>query len=249
MDWWKDKLINYAFFDIDIGIFTDQKWMEYVFNFVDIVDIYVIKNLGYNVAPWNFSERKIVRKSNKYIVSSREKEENMYDLCFVHYSTFNYKELVETGRVISRDHIKSIPKDVLGVIDDYRNSLIENCALDCLNDGYRFSNYDNGCPITKLHRRLYRRLVEKGCSFDDPFSSMQCSFYERLKKKSIINDVEIKVNNNKRITATKSSDKMEKIFKLLLKSSYKILGEKRYLMLLRGMRKYSKYENNTFLVE
>lgn len=59
VEWWKNKLINYSYDDTEIGIYTDQKWIEYAFNFFPLIEINRIDDLGYDVAPWNFSERKI----------------------------------------------------------------------------------------------------------------------------------------------------------------------------------------------
>lgn len=248
VDWWKEKLKDLSFSDIDIGIFTDQKWIEFVFNFVELSKICVISNLGYDVAPWNFSERKIYKENQVYKVTDREKEVKSYNLCFVHYSTFNYKALIEKNIITSRDNIKFIPNDVREVIDYYRDCLITNQIIDALSIEYKYNRYENGVAISKFHRRLYRELKNQGKIYFNPFSTDIGTFYDLLKTNSIILKSKVNSTPSRNCDMPASFSKEEKYMQALLKIIFKILGESRYLSLLRGMRKYSRYENNLFLI-
>jgi hypothetical protein len=46
--------------------FTDQKWMDFL-PFLLSISL----DLGLNVAPWNFYEREIVNKDNRFFVKNR----------------------------------------------------------------------------------------------------------------------------------------------------------------------------------
>lgn len=251
VNWWKEKLYNLSFADTEIGIYTDQKWMEYVFNFINLEDILVINDMGYDLAPWNFSERKIINDVNGFLVVDREYEKNIYKLCFVHYSTFNYIELINNGIVISRDDIGSIPDDMKTILECYRQNLIANNALAYLSNEYKYMRYDNGEFITKFHRRIYRQLRNEGRYFGNPFSVDKSSVYYLLLKSGIIsrNRKEYDAKKTKQGNSKKSYKKQEYLMRKLLKIAFRILGEERYLSLLRGMHKYSRYENNCFLLK
>lgn len=79
--WWKRKLLDYCYANLNIGLFTDQLWVVYVTCFVN--NVLVLKHLGYNVANWNLHERMISRVSGKYIVN------NQLPLVFFHFSNFS----------------------------------------------------------------------------------------------------------------------------------------------------------------
>lgn len=63
----KKKTIYNSFNDIEVGVYTDQKWIDFIPSFIQTQYIYIIRNIGCNVAPWNFYERKI-KKSNGHFL-------------------------------------------------------------------------------------------------------------------------------------------------------------------------------------
>lgn len=71
--WWKSRLELYCYDDIPRGIFTDQRWCDLAPAYFDV---YILKNPGYNMAPWNLSTRKISYKDDKILVNSK------YELVF-----------------------------------------------------------------------------------------------------------------------------------------------------------------------
>lgn len=78
--WWRDRLHLYCYDDIPRGIFTDQRWCDLAPAYFDV---FIIKNPGYNMAPWNLSTRKISYKNKKVLVNDK------YELVFFHYSGFD----------------------------------------------------------------------------------------------------------------------------------------------------------------
>lgn len=65
LKWWNNRLINYCFNDPIKFTFTDQKWMDFIPSFFNSNELWILEDLGFNVAPWNFFERKIlVRNGN-----------------------------------------------------------------------------------------------------------------------------------------------------------------------------------------
>ena len=58
VDWWCKRLEDSCFSDRAKGFFTDQKWMDWIPGFLGD-DCKISQNLGFNMAPWNYFERKI----------------------------------------------------------------------------------------------------------------------------------------------------------------------------------------------
>lgn len=79
-NWWCNRLELYCYDDIPKGIFTDQRWCDLAPAFFDV---YILKDPGYNFAPWNLSTRKLKMKNNKIVVNDK------YELFFIHYSGFD----------------------------------------------------------------------------------------------------------------------------------------------------------------
>ena len=70
VEWWKERLKDQCFSDVYNYLYTDQHWMDLIPAYFPN-DLYVVTELGYNVAPWNFFEREIVDKDVKYFVGER----------------------------------------------------------------------------------------------------------------------------------------------------------------------------------
>ena len=55
--WWRKKLLENCYDDVLDYTFTDQKWMLMIHSYFPQTEICVCRNIGLNVAPWNFKER------------------------------------------------------------------------------------------------------------------------------------------------------------------------------------------------
>lgn len=79
--WWRDRLLEYCYDNIPMGIFTDQKWGDLVPSM--FAGVYIWRDPGCNVATWNISNREIIKKEDgKYLV-------NESPLKFYHFSGFD----------------------------------------------------------------------------------------------------------------------------------------------------------------
>jgi hypothetical protein len=80
LQWWDQRLIEYCYLNPAKGQFVDQNWMNFVPVFFEKVGI--LKDLGLNIAYWNYRERKTFL------------EENKKEVCFVHFSArTNFRDL------------------------------------------------------------------------------------------------------------------------------------------------------------
>ena len=77
--WWADRLLISSKSDYVNGLFTDQKWWD--LSQVYFKEVFIVKNDGWNVAPWNISERRVATIDPMMLTSG-------YPLLFFHFSKF-----------------------------------------------------------------------------------------------------------------------------------------------------------------
>jgi glycosyltransferase involved in cell wall biosynthesis len=77
--WWADRLQISSKSDYANGLFTDQKWWD--LSQVYFKNTWVVKNDGWNMAPWNISERRLVAETPPTLDSGES-------LFFFHFSKF-----------------------------------------------------------------------------------------------------------------------------------------------------------------
>lgn len=76
LKWWSQRLELYSTRFPNGLTFTDQKWIDLVPSFFDH---YIVKDPGYNFAPWNIDERNLVLLEDSYFIDSSP-------LVFIHFS-------------------------------------------------------------------------------------------------------------------------------------------------------------------
>jgi hypothetical protein len=181
VSWWKNRLRNEAFMNSSNGIYTDQKWIEYIPSFIELKYIYIIRNLGCNFSYWNYFERKIVNIEKIYWITSRLDSSIKYPLCFSHFSGYNYLKLIKgiiENKYLSMDKYDEITP----LLNEYAEKLKNNNHSFYGNLKYTFNNYTSGFPILDLHRKLYTKFLKNNKIYDAPFSTGKKSFYQFLKK-------------------------------------------------------------------
>jgi hypothetical protein len=91
IDWWKERLRTHCLIDKARGIFVDQKWIDLTPLLFE--GIFVLKHKGYNMAWWNFSERKLLDLEEGLAVNQSNQL-----LYFFHFSGFKPDSDYITGR-------------------------------------------------------------------------------------------------------------------------------------------------------
>ncbi len=237
IDFWCDRLLDYCYIDEEHGVYTDQKWVDFIH--VKMIDrVKIINNIGCNVAPWNLNERLITKVNDEFIV----KHDNICSkMVFFHFSGFDYRALLK-GEVVHKSGLLKNDICMEELFEVYKNSLNNNKTIELLSTKYRYAFYSNGTVITKLNRRLYRIIKDKN-AYGDPFSS-EGKFYLRMKRNHLL--------SNKKVDANKSNTEKigakQKLLLLLLRSIKGILGIDKYVEFIRGIHMYSTYEKQYFLV-
>ena len=127
INWWAERLRHKAFIDLKRGLFTDQKWINFVPLFFKGVAI--LNHPGYNMAYWNLHERSLSKKKDGYFVN------RTYPLVFYHFSGFN--PLVPDLLSKYQDRFTFEQRsDILELFKNYSNQLL-------LNNYETFMTYPN----------------------------------------------------------------------------------------------------------
>jgi hypothetical protein len=82
LEWWNNHTLQLGYMDVKNGYFVDQLWMNHVPIFFNGVSI--VKEKGFNCAPWNIQERKIIEVQKDGILL-----DDKSFLTFYHFSSFN----------------------------------------------------------------------------------------------------------------------------------------------------------------
>lgn len=248
INWWQKRLEQYSYADKQDGLYTDQKWINYLPVYLNTQELEISHHLGYNVAPWNFYEREIKKKDNEFYVNNRIYPAEERKLVFVHYSGFDYKNL---NKNTYNNNIPTLEiyKDTEQLMQQYVNCITKSNISRYFKFTYTYNYFSNGQAILFFYRRLYRRIKEDGKSITNPFiSEKQNTLYSLLKKAGLI--VKIGDLNPDKVSDKSIPDFEGKLYKINIfhKMLLKILGAKKYFIYAKFMQRYYRPENQIFFI-
>lgn len=133
LNWWKEKLLHQGYARLNEHLFYDQKWLDFAPVLFDRV--YIEKNRGYNMAPWNLHERILIKNDETYIVNENE------TLVFFHFSSY---------KATKQDQISQYTKytfemrpDIKEIIQIYHSQIMNNGEDYFKKQAYFFDAYKN----------------------------------------------------------------------------------------------------------
>jgi hypothetical protein len=131
LNWWKEKLLNQGYARHDMHLFFDQKWINLAPVFFE--GVFVEKNRGYNMAPWNLHERILSKKNETFIVNEVE------PLIFFHFSSY---KTTNPNQVSSyTKYTFETRSDLKDVFQFYHSQLIRNDENNLKRYKYFFDDY------------------------------------------------------------------------------------------------------------
>ncbi|MDR2086928.1 MAG: hypothetical protein LBP72_07100 [Dysgonamonadaceae bacterium] len=241
LTWWSDRLSHHCVSEIQDGFFTDQKWMDWLPWILNNGELYVSRHLGWNIAPWNLKERKVIKQDTSYHILLKRDETIVHPLVFFHYSAVNYKDLLK-GIYRNRNfEMDTEDNYLIELLTIYGEHIRESDFTAYLSWPYTYNCFSNGDSIQLSHRRIYKRLTDEGICYSNVFSS-EGVFYRMLKKRKLL----FQSNNSpERMKADKVSNYGRKIavFDQLSYLFVRIIGFERYTMLCRFLTHYLKKKN------
>ncbi len=237
LDWWDARLREYCYADHTDGLHTDQKWMDYAPALFS-EELQVIRHYGANVAHWNLIERKLTQQDGIYFAGPDP-------LIFFHFSGFDFKgELFNKGVPLERQQAYASPI-LTRLASDYRQDVHANGYARYIAIPYAFNTFDNGTPIAKPHRRLYR-VQSKKKAIAEPFSSSQ-PFFAALRDGNLLDHSSAVTMNYSKATVSNLPDKLRLVGRVL-RMSARMLGFRRYAQLVKLFGYLSRFENHEFLL-
>ncbi|HEY6533668.1 MAG TPA: glycosyltransferase, partial [Acidimicrobiales bacterium] len=153
LDWWQERLVTDAVSAPEIGLFTDQKWIDFV---PSLFPYHLHRDPGCNVAYWNLHERPLTRSDDGLLRAGGS------PLVFLHYSGYD-----PTAPHVLSKYAGDLPR----VRFSAEPVLSELCArygerLDAIVaesgelPSYGWERLDNGLLIDGIMRRLAREAVQ-----------------------------------------------------------------------------------------
>lgn len=155
--WWRERCHRLCIDDVPNGLFTDQRWIDLVPALFP--DVKILRTPRLNVSTWNLSKRRITREDDKLFVNGER-------LGFYHYTGFDSG----AHRLVAQHYAVNSP--VVFQMIDWYEAAIKVAAVDPLSQHqWAFAKFDNGEPISKLQRRVYRTREDLQQAFPEPFDS------------------------------------------------------------------------------
>jgi hypothetical protein len=158
LDWWEERTFKLGFINIKHGLFVDQIWINLVPIFYN--DVKVLKDLGYNVAPWNLHERKNLRyDNNKFLMHDGS------PLIFYHFSTYKFSSPNILSNKYERHKFENCSLAVKVLYDQYNMLLFKNnieilSVIDCYYQKARVDYLFSSQPVKGFSFYLKRFLKE-----------------------------------------------------------------------------------------
>lgn len=235
--WWTERLRRYCYADRQDGLHTDQKWVDYapVF-FGDALGI--LRHRGVNVAYWNIDERPLVRDADDSIRAGPD------PLLLFHFSGFRFATLELTKQPAVDAKIR-YDDTILRVLSaDYRDAVFANGYERLIRLPYQLQQYNDGVPVTGVHRRLYRQLSQEE-SFPEPFTA-DGALRMRLHQAGLVDRGAAATANYSARSFAKVGQAIavaERVLRLLAR----VLGPRRYAYMIRFFGLYGRIEAHAFL--
>lgn len=147
INWWSERLVDKAFIDFKNGLFTDQKWIDFVPLFFK--NVRILTDPGFNMAYWNLQERSLSIKNEKYYVNDQ------FPLIFYHFSGFDprYPEIL--SKYQNRFSLQEP-----GEINDLFKAYSAELFLNKYNEYINYPNYYSGIK-EKTDREKRKEEIRK----------------------------------------------------------------------------------------
>lgn len=171
--WWQERLARYCVHRVSIGLFVDQRWMDFAPAFLERVEI--LRQACFNMAYWNLPHRRLERTDDGYSVDGEP-------LRFFHFSGFLYDEPNLVSKYQNRYELVDRP-DLTAIFAEYRDRLEAAGHESFRGIPYAFGRFGNGAPVPDVAREAMKVVDWRGQRWEDPFdTAREDSFYDWLQE-------------------------------------------------------------------
>jgi hypothetical protein len=233
LEWWSDRCLKLGFYEPQLGLAVDQKWIDLAPSFFPKLKI--LHNVGLNVAFWNLHERFLSKVNNQWFVNGN------IPLVFFHFSSFN-SDFVDVIAFKQTRFKQGERSDFTEIANEYAVNIQKLKISEFDNQKYGFDYFNDGVYINPVVRRFYVILKNDLFEKDNPFE-VNNNFRKFVKKHGLIKLKQ--AINHKRITFKdlENYKNQEKFFLIGLKLILRILGPEKYFSLMRYLPHISSIRN------
>lgn len=245
VNWWKQRLEDKCYIDLENGLFVDQKWMDFIPGFFPN-DILISQHLGLNIASWNLQEREIVYKDNQIFIQNKFKQDDIYPLIFFHFSGYSPHIPYQLDKRIQECNINTYPA-LKPLLEEYNETENKNKYNYYSSLNYSFNSFNNRIKILELNRFLYSKDISLYNLNENPFLTTS-RVYQIFKNKNLLSK---HLEDNYTKNTIKKSTKKNTINKkyLFFKIVHIILGFDNYHRLINFLKYLSEKKNHLFLLK
>jgi hypothetical protein len=232
LTWWSERCLKLGYYDPQVGLAVDQKWIDLAPAFYP--NLFILHDIGYNVAFWNLHERAITKLNNKWYIN------HDVELKFFHFSSFDSKNANQIAYKQTRFPNYSRP-DFTEIANEYKALLDSFQYINVESQSYGFDYFDDGVYINPTLRRFYSILKEDLEFFGNPFN--ENSLIRDFAQKNGL--LKLKKYKLKKLSFKDLSNfsLQTRIFLIILKFILRIIGPERYYSLMRYLGHISSIRN------
>lgn len=236
--WWHNRCLAECFYEPQLGLGVDQKWIDLTFGFFDGIGL--LKDPGLNVAFWNLHERKVSCTADGWRINGH------YKLGFVHFSSFVEQDTLAVADKQSR-YASGTRPDFTQVAEVYRDYLTRAKPLVRVSDfRYSYSHFDNGDTISPTLRRFYAISVRPDIhAAANPFAAGG-TVHQFAKNNGLISRHGVSTAH-KTFKEKAEFSREQRIIAVFFRLTLRFLGPDRYFNLMRYIAHYSSLLNQTDL--
>lgn len=157
-DWWAERLYRFCRADVENGLFTDQKWVDFAPVFFD--DVAIMKSSRHNVATWNLATRRVTGNFHDGFEVDGE------PLGFYHFTGFDSG----AHRIMAEKYATASPA-VQELIAWYEKQVAIAESDPISRWPWAYGRFSDGTPVEPCHRWLYREHSDLQRAFPDPYDA------------------------------------------------------------------------------
>ena len=155
LNWWAERLEFHSTRFPNGYVFTDQKWIDLLPSFFDH---FILKDPGYNFAPWNIDERNLWKSEDVYFVDNSP-------LVFIHFSQMSgmLANDQRSDHWLSNFEDSSLKNERIELINEitdlYRQELLREKARFGEFSYLRIASKDEFLPWPKRQKMIEEMLI------------------------------------------------------------------------------------------
>lgn len=158
LPWWAERACGLPVVIHRREEFRDQAWSDLIPSLFD--DIGVLRDVGYNVAPWNLANRPMTQEGSSWQVHSQP-------LKFFHFSRVRVAGEEAAHSTVQDDSV--ISDAVKALFADYQQQLEAHGLEETKLWPYSYGAFSDGTPIPSLARSLFRKQTGASQRWSNPF--------------------------------------------------------------------------------